>query len=246
MAEGLQESKVVANIPFLFYDVIGRMFPGSMLLIGGCISCWDFLPSYPGNWSDGLRFAKDATGLVAVAAGLGVLLFGAVASFLGFTLAALSNVAVEKIWRIKHGYTFEGLEKFLGVESIDSLKERFRKQFGSYPKDKALNESSFLCAYFGWKVDPTLGAMQGRWDADLLAAQSFVLVSLILLLMTGTEIHISGCDLFKIVWTVFLAVTLLGSFLNFRYHREKRVYGRFALFLALYEEPPVPGARTNR
>jgi hypothetical protein len=133
----------------------------------------------------------------------------------------------------------DGLSKFLGIESIEFLKSQFQIQFGSEPKDDSLNQSSFLCAYYGWKVSPTLGAMQGRWDSDLLAAQSFVLVSLILILVSTAEGLILSFDLFLKVWLVVLVFILWGSCLAFSYHRKKRVYGRFGLFLALSNSPHV-------
>jgi hypothetical protein len=99
-------------------------------------------------------------------------------------LAALSNVLTEKmIWRRCSPFDLKGLSEFLGIENIAFLKNQFLIQFGSEPKDGSLNESSFFCAQYCWKINPSLGAMQGRWDSDLLAAQSFVLVSVVVIAM---------------------------------------------------------------
>jgi hypothetical protein len=133
----------------------------------------------------------------------------------------------------------DGLRDFLGIDNVAFLKSQFQIQFGSEPQDGSLNESSFLCAYYGWKISLTLGAMQGRWDSDLLAAQSFVLVSLILILLVIAEALILGFDLFMIVWLAVLGFILSGSCLGFNYQRKKRVYGRFGLFLALSNSPHV-------
>jgi hypothetical protein len=46
MAEPEQQTTVVTNIPFLFYDVIGRMFPGGFLILGAVLSSQRFLPLY--------------------------------------------------------------------------------------------------------------------------------------------------------------------------------------------------------
>ncbi len=217
MPEPEQQSTMAANIPFLFYDVIGRMFPGGFLIMGAFLSSLRFLPFY----------CLDSFGLSA-------LIFAAISSFLGFILGALSNLLVEKmIWGHYWPFNLDRLSKFLGIENIAFLKTQFQLQFGSEPKDGSLNESSFLCAYYGWKINPNLGTMQGRWDSDLLAAQSFVLVSVVLIAMAVMEGFIVDFDLFLIVWLIVLAIIFCGSCLAFNYHRKKRVYGRFGLFLAL-------------
>jgi len=236
MADSGQEIKVAADIPFLFYDVIGRMFPGGFLIVGGVISWWHFMPIYCFQPSlTGPKGADVSVGLATLAVGVTILVFGLSTCFIGFILAAISYLSVERLWRKCRPYTLQGLSEFLGIENTDTVKTRFRAQFGSEPKEGALNESSFLCAYFGWKIDPTLGAMQGRWDSDLLAAQSFVLVSVMLIAMTLIEAVIVCFDIFIYGWLIFLSFVLFGSWLNFKYHRKKRVYGRFGLFLALTE-----------
>jgi hypothetical protein len=238
MSDSEQDSKVVANIPFLFYDVIGRMFPGGFLILGAALSSYRFLPLYCFDpYLKGLKVSETSVGFATLIIGLAVLMFAAISTFLGFILAALSNVLVEKILWGKRPFNLDGMSKFLGIENLETLKKRFLVQFGSEPKNGSLNESSFLCAYYGWRVNPGLGAMQGRWDSDLLAAQSFVLVSMLLSLMTIAEGWIVGFNLFIIVWLTTLVFIGLGSCLAFNYHRKKRVYGRFALYLAVSSPP---------
>jgi hypothetical protein len=239
MPEPEQQTTGIANIPFLFYDVIGRMFPGGFLILGTILSAHRFLPLY---YFDCIlkqtKASEVSLGVATLVTGLAVVLFAATSTFFGFVLAALSNGLVEKqIWRRFAPLTLVGLKDFLGVDNIEFLKSQFQIQFGSEPQDGSLNESSFLCAYYGWKISPTLGAMQGRWDSDLLAAQSFVLVSLMLILLVVAELLILGCDFFLIVWLAVLGFILCGSCLAFSYHRKKRVYGRFGLFLALSNSP---------
>lgn len=241
---GETEGKIVVNIPFLFWDVIGRVFPGGFLILGAAISWSHFLPTYCfGNPSQLLTVTHISPALATLVVGVITLAFGITASFLGFILGALSNQVIEKwIWKSCSPLTTIGLANSLGINGIDELKARFRAQFGSDLKEESLNESSFLCAYFGWRVNPTLGAMQGRWDADLLASQSFVLVTAMLLSMVALEWIIVGYDLFILLWTLLLIVIGIGSCLNFNYHRKKRVYGRFALFLALTNNEHRKGA----
>jgi hypothetical protein len=238
MPEQEEGSKVVANIPFLFYDVIGRMFPGRFLIAGACLSWLHFLPLY---WFDShlmqSKFSETSVGFATLAIGLAILIFAVTSTFLGFVLAALSNLFVEKLMRYFSPYNMDGLVVFLGIENIAFLKTQFLNQFGAMPKDDSLNDSSFLCVYYCWKFNPTLGAMQGRWDSDLLAAQSSVLVSAVLIAMGAYEGRIVGFDLLLEVWLTILGVIFWGSFLAFKYHRKKRVYGRFGLFLTLAGPP---------
>ena len=235
MPEPEQQSTMAANIPFLFYDVIGRMFPGGFLIIGAFLSSLRFLPFYClDSYLKATKVSETSVGFATLVVGLSALIFAAISSFLGFILGALSNLLVEKmIWGHYWPFNLDRLSKFLGIENIAFLKTQFQLQFGSEPKDGSLNESSFLCAYYGWKINPNLGTMQGRWDSDLLAAQSFVLVSVVLIAMAVMEGFIVDFDLFLIVWLIVLAIIFCGSCLAFNYHRKKRVYGRFGLFLAL-------------
>jgi hypothetical protein len=231
MAEPAAGSTFRPHIPFLFYDVIGRMMPGSYLILGAVL-CW------PAFIQGAVCFLKDSHalgmsgGLAAVLIGTGLILFGFISSFFGFLLAPLSYLVVEQwLWR-RSPLNDSDLVKFLGIESASSLNERFKRQFGSERSKNSLNRSSFLCAYYVWQTATALGEMQGRFDSDLLASQSFVLVSLFLFLVLLIE-AIRGISTYVLV--LLIAVILIGtaSLLAFGYHRKKRVYGRFGIFLAI-------------
>jgi hypothetical protein len=250
VADSDSESKLNPHIPFLFYDVIGRMMPGAYLLFGAMLCWFPFI-----CWGQFVAFFMEthflqmSGALAAVAIGAGLLLFGFVSSFVGFLLAALSHVVVEKGLCHWSPLSETGLEEFLGIRSIKFLNERFEDQFGSEPTSGSLNRSSFLCAYYIWRTNATLGGMQGRFDSDLLASQSFVLVSLALIAAVSVEIHLFGLRTYFIVWLCVLLVILLASGLSFVYHRKKRVYGRFGLFLAISDpqsgkEPGKKGQST--
>jgi hypothetical protein len=239
MAEPDADSTGKPDIPFLFYDVIGRMMPGAYLIFGAFL-CW--VPFI--SWQQFVSCIKEVqalgmTGGVAVTVvGTGLLLFGFVSAFFGFLLAALSKAVVDiGIWHWSR-LDYPGMEKFLGSETAHSLNTRFKKIFGSEPTKTSLNRSSFLCAYYIWRTNVNLGQMQGRHDSDLLAAQSFVLVTIALILAVAYEMWVFGPSRYFRWWLAALIVIGLGSVLSFNYHRKKRVYGRFELFLALSD--PLP------
>jgi hypothetical protein len=234
MAEPDSESKPKLHIPFFFYDVIGRMMPGAYLMFGVILCCCPFF-----HWRQIVCFLEDSHalsmsgGLAAVLIGSGLLLFGFVSSFFGFLLAALSNVVVEKCFWRWSPLNYPGLVEFLGIESASSLDKRFKRQFGSEPTKNSLNQSSFLCAYYIWQTATTLGEMQGRYDSDLLASQSFVFVSVALIVAVFIEAIWVSFSAYFIVFLIALATICVASSLSFDYHRKKRVYGRFGLFLAI-------------
>jgi hypothetical protein len=192
---------------------------------------------------------RMSSGLAVVVIGTGLLLFAFVSSFLGFLLGALSNVVVEKFFWRGSALNFPRLVEFLGLEDGKTIQDRFKRQFGSVPKEDkygALNRSSFLCAFYLWRVDPTLADMQGRLDAELVATQSFVFVSIALMLAVPFQVHYLGWSIYMKAWSAVLALIFLASTLAFDYHREKRVFGRFGFFLAVTNplqptsEPQVP------
>jgi hypothetical protein len=240
MPESENEPRVLANIPFLFYDVIGRTFPGGFFLLGSVLSLWRLRPIRDAFACllTGARVSELSAGAATVVIGTSLLVFAIISTFLGFfVLSPLSNLLVEKLWNLCRPLTLKGMSEFLGTDNLKFLQTQFKIQFGSEPSDESLNRSSFLCAYFIWKVNPGLGVMEGRYDADLLAAQSTVLASLVLFVGTLIERCRLGPDPFLKLWLVVLGAILVGSFLAFEYHRKKRVYGRFGMFLALSNSP---------
>jgi hypothetical protein len=238
MADSGSDFQVKSHIPFFFYDVIGRMMPGAYLIIGVMLCYRPFF-----HWEQFVSFLNDTKalsmsgGLATVVVGAGLLFFAFVSSFFGFLLAALSYVAIEKWFWHSCPLNQSGLVKFIGIENVDSLNARFKEKFGSEPTKDSLNRSSFLCAYYIWRTDNTLGEMQGRFDADLLATQSFVLVSAILIVTVLIEIYFLGISGYFEAWLAVLILISLASGLAFNYHRKKRVYGRFGLFLAISDAP---------
>lgn len=235
MGESDGDSKLKADIPYLFYDVIGRMMPGAYFILGILICTIPFM-----TWAKfvGLVHRIEAhkqEGAVTVSIiGMGLLFFFCAAAFFGFFLASISNQVVEQwIWGRLAPLDYRGMEKFLGSDTARSISTRFEKEFGARPGEMSLNRSSFVCAYYIWRNDVNLGQMQGRQDADLLAAQSFVLVTMILALLSIFDAYAVGLRMYLYLWLPFLVLIGLGSALSFNYHRQKRVYGRFELFLAL-------------
>jgi hypothetical protein len=58
-----------------------------------------------------------------------------------------------------------------------------------------------------------------------------------LLLASVIKCLVLGWTLNRAIWLAAILALLLSSSLTFHYHRRKRVYGRFALFLAVSSHP---------
>ncbi len=243
MGETNTASRVGVDIPYLFYDIIARIAPGAFLVVGVVLSLKDgALALKAWSFFESSKACELSVGLVTLVVGAGVLIAAGVFSFLGFLLASLSNVVVEQgMW---HWWplSIAGLARFIGAESIASLVGQFRTEFGCDFDDKSLNRASFLCSYYIWKMDPNLGAMTGRLDAELLASQSMVLVSLVLAVVAAVKGVIIGFTPYLEIWLAVLILILISASLTFEYHRKKRVYGRYAMFLALSYHPKEKAA----
>ncbi len=237
MAESESPSKLGIEIPYFYYDIIARIAPGAFLIAGVLLS-WDprFLAQRLSEFLDGAIARSMSAGLAALLVGTGLFALWGISAFVGFLLGSLSHEVVERgLWHWRK-LTLTGLSDFIGAR-IDFLKNQFQIQFGSELTDQSLRRASHLCAFYVWRSDPGLGAMAARADAELLAAQSVLFVSLVLLVAVARKCFMQGFTPNREIWLATLFGILVSSVLTFDYHRQKRVYGRFALFLAVSNHP---------
>jgi hypothetical protein len=230
-SESVSASRIGGVIPFFFYDAIARMIPGAFLLAGILITLKGGLLSV--CWPSVIQsvFPKDSGAGYSTVVFLGLL---ATVHFLGSTLGSLSHTLVERSWSFFCPLTMKKLGDYVGTNDTSELSSRFKRRFGGQLRDDNLNELSFLCTYHVWAVDQNLGAMTGRIDAECLGAQSCVLVAICLALSawlkTGDRI-----------WAVSISLIALGMALGFHYLRKRRLFGRFAMFIATSAEAETPG-----
>ncbi len=219
--------KLAGTIPLFFYDLIGRIVPGAVLILGIMVYARrDLLV----NWLGGLQqvFPKDSTAGYAAAM---ILLFFAFAHFCGVILASLSYLLIENVSKRLFPLNLKTFADHYELGPSNDLETRFRSHFGVSLKSGSLDRASALCAYYVWRKDSNLGLITARTDAELLGARSLVLVSLILLVLPFSH-YWTGWPPFTLTWAGCLTVILLSSILTFHYLREKRVFMRCALFLA--------------
>jgi hypothetical protein len=232
--------KLSASIPFLFYDLIARLAPGMLFILGFLFVIWRLsVMNRLSNWFCVAISSESTSGLFVAILSFAILFFCGFSTFIGFLLLSPSYLAVEKpfgwLWKLD----LKGLQKYLGAGNILDLKQRFLKDFGFDLPEKAveLNRASFLCAYALWNRAPNLGAMSGRFDADLAACQSTVFVSFLLSCVLLYRKFCYGFDNVDSFLLILFATIFLASVSTFKYQRKKRVYGRFALYLALGKSP---------
>jgi len=176
----------------------------------------------------------------SVLVGVAFIIFLAVSSFVGFLLSALSYNSIEIVWQKIAPYSMSELEKYTGSKGQeDELKERFKKVFGRDLEHYDLDKASNLCAYYIWQQSPLLGTVTGRFDAEKIMSQSSIMVSFILALADLWHyLHPAPAlgDASQCIFLVSffsLLLCMVACVLAFRYHRKKRVFGRYQIFLAL-------------
>lgn len=193
---------------------------------------------------------KQESSIAAISVLVGVLfiLFLGLSSFVGFLLSTLSYQAVERTWRKIHPYTMPSLRVFLGSEGqVEKLRHRFNASFGRDLVDCDLDKASNVCAYYIWNHSPALGTITARFDAEKIMSQSTILVSALLValdlahyLFATSVCGDTSLGIF-LAWLISLLLCMIASFFAFMFHREKRVYGRYQIFLALSPEQEAPG-----
>jgi hypothetical protein len=255
MGEGKEVGSGKGVIPYFFYDVISFIIPGSYLLFGG-FSIW-----FGKQWSEALYNWMTTGGkqegsiaAISVLAGVLFILFLGISSFVGFVLSTLSYQAVEVVWRRISPYTLIGLRMFAGSDGQEEkLKRSFSAMFGCDLEHCDLDKASNLCAYYIWDHSPVLGPLTTRFDAEKIMSQSSILVSFLLAvvdlahyLCAASVCGAASPGVFLVSLFGFL-FCMIASLFAFKFHRKKRVYGRYQIFLALiaedsgFENPPREG-----
>ncbi|MFI5073230.1 MAG: hypothetical protein ACHP8A_20365 [Terriglobales bacterium] len=237
MAEEISSSPSIGQvggiIPHFYFDLIGRIVPGGLFLIGLAVL---YLPDKVDKF---LRLflppiEKDSGTYLIFAATLLLLALSLVGYFVGSFLGTVSHHVFERNWR--HIGIFPALDTTtVFQESFPSkvaLQKRFEHYFGESLADQpsgSLAGFSRLCSYFVWARNVSLGQMTARWDAEALAGRNVLLGATTLLVLR--LIHSGGNrhDMFE----VSMALVVAAAFLHYRYQRRLQIAGRYYLFWAV-------------
>lgn len=233
MSDGSEHSSGKGVIPYFFYDVISFIIPGASLIIGGFLI---FIgKDWTGavySWLESPSQHQESIAALTVLFGIAFLLFLGVASAVGFFLSTLSYQVLDRlIWAKVAKLSFSGLMKFGGWDGSNvKLIGAYSNKFGLELREGVnMDRASAICAYYVWNRSQTLGVMTSRFDAEKILSQSLALVSFLLL----TACWIWSYSLSAIIG---LSVCMAASLTAFHYHRKKRVYARFQIFLAVAGE----------
>lgn len=240
MAEDGSATKLGISIPYLFYDLIARSLPGALFILGLLFTFGSSLQTCGTlRWVRQIDFNEQSGALSVAILGLIVFAFLAISSFVGFLLLSISVFVIEKPFGCFFPLNGTRLRTYLGTGNISRLQREFRNDFGFELTEDSheLARASFLCAYALWIRSPNLARMSGRFDSDLAAAQSTAFVTLALMALSWIS--------FDTRWFVMLAFVFAASLLTFEYLRKKRVFGRYALYLATKSIDSSEAVRTR-
>ncbi len=233
--ESPSTKEITGSMPLFFYDAIGRIVPGALLMIG---LLFYFKRDLISDWPCPLlrTFPKDSTAGYSLAI---LLVFFGVAHFVGVILASWSYLVLEYFWNWKWPLNNDALAESLGGTRLDKLNTEYKSHFG-HGLDNSLNDASFLCSHYLWSADPNLGLMTARGDAEALSGRSLAFVSIIFSLLPSfvNLFCWRGYSRFDMLWTAVMAFVALGALMSFNHLRKKRVYSRFAMFLAVNAAKP--------
>jgi hypothetical protein len=225
MPEGVEGTEKAGGlIPFFFYDVFARILPGGFLLLSVTLLGLGASDAkvLPERIQEVMKLAPIAGPTVAL------LVFLMAADFIGFFLGSLS-FSVEWLWDKVSPLSVEGLRSWLGAAKDEetSVEAAFMKQFGVRLKGGKGQTSNIVhCSFSCWNFvslhRPGLAVISARWDAEALLSRSVLFASVPLMFWSLVGSH----------WLGFFVQAMIfpGAFFSFKYHRCKRVFGRFSLF----------------
>jgi hypothetical protein len=195
-------SQVGGIIPHFYFDLIGRVVPGGLFLIGlGVLYFPDGLHTF---WCMFVPpIDKDSGAYLIFAATLSLLALSLVGYIVRSLLGTISYIVFESRWRKI------GMFPVLDAATVfhksfplrDALQKRFRHHFGENFADQPfgnLTDYSRLCSYFVWAKNVNLGQMTARWDAEALAGRNVLFGATALLLLRTIQIGINCRDIFEV------------------------------------------------
>jgi len=210
-------------IPYFFYNIFAHILPGGFVIVSVLL----LMPNVTSRLVCSTSANKSVSQAPIAIPTVLFLIFLMATEFIGFFLGALSYFA-DWIWCKSFPYSLEGLRKWLGGDEnkLSRIENAVRTKFAvSLEGNKSKNnivKCSFLCWNFVATHDPNLVIVATKWDAEALLSRSVFVSSLALSVL-------AVCVRGPLAGAV-IAIILVASWASFRYHRSKRVYGRFALF----------------
>jgi hypothetical protein len=219
--------KVASVVPYFFYDLYGRIFPGAFL-ISGLVFAWSSnkLVKDCATHAAGARAAEWVVGSV----------LGIAACFVAGFL--LSEITRHTLWRFKVPLSLGELREHFGSppDSECSVESAFRECFG-FALDHQSKKQTYLlycgrlCQLAVATRQYALDAVNVRVDAEDLLSRSLCVASAILLV-----ISLVRCQ--WIVGIVYLTLTVI-TFASFQHYRDKGLRERFQMFLVLWQTDPT-------
>ena len=214
MAEIPSVTQVGGLIPNVWFDLIGRIVPGSYLILGLLYVARHI------RAVEALRTYMNQPSLAAPA--IGLLMFTGAAYTSGFLLGHASHPLIDSLlarpWRVK--------ARDIDPNVTAALSARYTNWAAGRESEALVRRARDLCSYYIWNKNPTLAVIFGRWDSEALASESICTASIALFIVYV------WCYGLHWALVAFPTVAVL-AFLGYCYHRPRAIRARFDMFLTL-------------
>jgi hypothetical protein len=233
-------------IPHFYFDVIGRILPGTFFIIGLAFLL------LPASALDEFKCSvlppvREESGTYLIFAGT-VCIFGlALFSYIvGSLLGAVSHFLFERCRTMDCRDVFSNirgksckdsphpieeiinqhLKKHFGVEFLNPRTDENEKL-----KHESLADLSKLCTYYVWQKNVNLGQMTTRWDAENLGNRNIMFGAGALALTRAVQML--WCHDQHPAFLLIMALITVFAIRQNEYLRRTQVFGRFLLFLSV-------------
>jgi hypothetical protein len=229
--ENLPE-KVVSLIPYFFYDLFGRIFPGLFLLCGSVLAvrCTNQIQEF-------FEQAKNALTVEWIVA---CMVLAAGCFVLGFLISTLSRA----LWRFRVPTSLAALRDQFGSDATTesaieiAFEAHFHFKLGHETSNKTyLVNCSRLCQLAVTSRHPSLDSVSVRVDAEDLLSRSLFVASVLLLVLNASLCHWIAC----VAYAVLAGISLSSFF----HYRKKQIRERFQMFLVLWQPRPASDSTTH-
>lgn len=226
MADGIPTIREIGGlIPNFWFDLIGRVVPGSYLIFGLFALGWDAAPA---NW-----VRKYLAEYETVGPAVGLVLFLLAAYFAGLLLGALGHGPAQ--WLVLRWRQLN--LNLLSASTRDMLRRRFipcetsKIAYGS----KQVRNARDYCSLFIWNRKPELAVLFSRWDAEALAGSSIAWTSLLLFVICVFRKNWNSLTI------VLLALIFLGGALQCWHSSRKAIDARMEMYSVIHDNSMASG-----
>lgn len=219
-------TEVGGLIPNFWFDLIGRIVPGSYMLFGLFLIGWDVEP-LKRTWEYLGRYTT-------VGPPVAFLLFLLAAYFIGLLLGALGYRSIRN--RVLKGRIFSPKDF---PENVNTMLKRYGINSDVEYNSRKVRNVRDYCSYFIWDKNPALAVLFSRADAEALAGSAIALASVFLFAFFLLRIFVL-CSLHigNLITIVSLALIFGGGIKQSRHSLCKAIDARLSMYDVISSREP--------